>query len=55
MGRLTGELRCAVVQMRVRERQNKGFENELEQELVSAAAARHGEALAVLSGAKVRA
>ena len=55
MGRLTGELRCAGVQMRVRERQNKGFENELEQELVSAAAARHGEALAVLGGAKVRA
>ena len=33
----------------------KRFENELVQKLVLAAAARHGEALAVLGGAKVRA
>ena len=55
MGRLTGELRCAGVQMRLRERQNKGFENKLEQELVSAAAARHSEAMTVLGDAKTRA
>ena len=33
----------------------KRFENELEQELVSDAAARHDEVLAVLGGAKVQA
>ena len=41
--------------MCVLERRNKCFENELEQELVSAAAARHGEALTMLGDAKARA
>ena len=36
----------------VRERQSKGFENE--QELVSAAAARHGEAMPVLGDGKTQ-